>query len=766
MQNIQIEAVAAVATSVIVERASLVAALTLLAGSGGVIERRNTIPILSNVMIAPESGGVRLTGTDLDIEAAIDVPAAWEAPAAFTLEGFALLSMAKAMDGETVTMTLDDGYVTLTDGGMAQRLSVLPCDDFPTIASKGDPVTFTLDAATLAADLDRVRIAVSTEETRYYLNGIYAHLTPGADDDSFQLNLAATDGHRLVRIRRAAPPMEGEAFPTAGAIIPRKMIAIIVKAMGKKPAGDIAFELTSDKVRVRIGRWSILSKLIDGSFPDYQRVIPSHNDKVATFAAADLASALGKLAKAKSERTGAVKLALSSDGCAMTCNAASIGVAAAWDGGTDGEPLMIGCNVAYLATMAGIVATGDMELHLADASAPILILAPAAPELTAVLMPMRVDGTTSAPKVEHTPFQPVEAPFQVFEREYRAAFIAIDNDALRAAVATYRASDHFGDATNACATDRAHNQIAIIAARVRRDAQAERDGKACQARQDKAAAQGRRASNRDRTFYYSPRGSFAALGARERAAAELAATLAGIDGYSADDDRRILPVILTDGARRFIVADELRLGCYRIGTTKADGTFPRGRIKNIYRTDIARILPVKADKPVPVDAAPAADVAALVDSVAQLVDRIATLESTVAAQAAELATVQAAPIAAPASADGGRDAYIATLIAERDAALDRATQAERLVDRAVERETVAAGVAETLRLSRDATAGRILAYRARAAAQRADTATIDSLTSELTVARAELARLAPLAAAITALMPAAASNVVPIGIAA
>ena len=255
-----------------IERATL---LKSLGHVQSVVERRNTIPILSNVLIEANSDGtIRLMATDLDLQINESVEAQVETPGATTVSAHTLFDIARKLpEGSQVSLAAADGKMAVNAGRARFNLQTLPRDDFPVIAEGELPTRFELPAATLKEIIDKTRFAISTEETRYYLNGIFWHVT---DDAQPVLKAAATDGHRLARVTIARP--DG-ASGMPDIIIPRKCIGELRKLLDEID-GSVEVSLSASKIRFGLGTAVLTSKLIDGTFPDYSRVIPTGNDKI------------------------------------------------------------------------------------------------------------------------------------------------------------------------------------------------------------------------------------------------------------------------------------------------------------------------------------------------------------------------------------------------------------------------------------------------------------------------------------------------------
>ena len=253
-----------------IERATLLKGLSHVQS---VVERRNTIPILSNVLIEAQAGGtMRLMATDLDLQIDETIAAAVDQPGAITVSAHTLFDIVRKLpEGSQVELTAAEGRITVNAGRAKFTLATLPRDDFPMIAEGELPTTFELPAETLKQIIDKTRFAISTEETRYYLNGIFLHVT---DDAQPLLRAAATDGHRLARVTVARPD-GADGMPDV--IVPRKCVAELRKLLDEVD-GSVGVSLSGSKIRFDLGQAILTSKLIDGTFPDYSRVIPTANE--------------------------------------------------------------------------------------------------------------------------------------------------------------------------------------------------------------------------------------------------------------------------------------------------------------------------------------------------------------------------------------------------------------------------------------------------------------------------------------------------------
>jgi DNA polymerase-3 subunit beta len=363
-----------------IERATLLRGLSHVQS---VVERRNTIPILSNVLIeASLDGSLRLMATDLDLQIDETVPAAVDQAGAITVPAHTLFDIARKLpEGSQVELTAAEGKIKVNAGRAKFELGTLPRDDFPVIAEGELPTVFELPAETLKQIIDKTRFAISTEETRYYLNGIFLHV---ADD---MLKAAATDGHRLARV--TVPRPEGaEAMPDV--IVPRKCVAELRKLLDEVD-GSVGVSLSGSKIRFDLGAAILTSKLIDGTFPDYSRVIPTGNDKILKIDPKSFMQGVDRVSTIATEKTRAVKMALDRDRITLSVTSPDNGTAAEEvPGEYAAQPFEIGFNSRYLMDILGQIESDLVEVHLADAAAPTLIRENDKSSALYVLMPMRV----------------------------------------------------------------------------------------------------------------------------------------------------------------------------------------------------------------------------------------------------------------------------------------------------------------------------------------------------------------------------------------
>jgi len=363
-----------------IERATLLKSLSHVQS---VVERRNTIPILSNVLLdAREDGSLRLMATDLDLQVDETVPANVAQAGATTVSAHTFFDIVRKLpEGSQVELSAADGKMQVVAGRARFNLSTLPRDDFPVIAEGDLPTRFELPAATLRQIIDKTKFAISSEETRYYLMGIFLHVS----DD--MLKAAATDGHRLARV--TVPKPDGaDGMPDV--IVPKKCVLELRKLLDEVE-GTVEVTLSATKIRFVLGHAVLTSKLIDGSFPDYNRVIPTANDKLLKLDPSSFKAGVDRVATIASEKTRAVKISLDRDRVTLSVTSPENGLATeelAADYSADG--LEIGFNARYLLDILGEIDGDTVEVHLADAAAPTLLRENDKSSALYVLMPMRV----------------------------------------------------------------------------------------------------------------------------------------------------------------------------------------------------------------------------------------------------------------------------------------------------------------------------------------------------------------------------------------
>jgi DNA polymerase-3 subunit beta len=369
----------------LIERGELLRALGHVTS---VVERRTTIPVLSNVLLRASGSSLQFKATDLEREVTEQVAADVTTPGALTVPAHILHDIVRKLrEGAQVLIErdADKDRLTLTSGSSRFALQTLPAEDFPDLGSGESSNTFEIGAHELKRLIDKTRFAISTEETRYYLNGIYLHTAQGGATP--MLRAVATDGHRLAQVELPRPP-GAEGMP--GVIIPRKTVHELQRLL-EDGAAAITVGVSAAKVRFEIGTVTLVSKLIDGTFPDYGRVIPQGNDKELRVSNAEFMSAVDRVSTIASERGRAVKLNLTGGKLVLSVNNPEGGSATEeLDVHYSAAPLEIGFNARYLLDIAGQLEGEEARFMLADPGSPTMVKDAGDDSALYVLMPMRV----------------------------------------------------------------------------------------------------------------------------------------------------------------------------------------------------------------------------------------------------------------------------------------------------------------------------------------------------------------------------------------
>ena len=370
-----------------VDRAPLLRALSHIQG---VAEKRNTIPILANVLMKHDGEVLQLTATDMEIAVVEELPSEATRAGAVTVPAAVLFEIVRKLaDGALIEFEQEstEEPLHLKAGRYETNLNVLPVDDFPAMVAGDLPHHFSIDTADLRGLIDRTRFAMSNEETRYYLNGIYLHVV--LEEKKNYLRAVATDGHRLAKVDTPAP-LGVKSMP--GIIVPRKTVTEVRKLLDSD-GSSVEVALSETRIQFRIGTILLTSKLVDGTFPEYSRVIPQNNSRILRVAKQDLAAAVGRVAAISQERSRPVKLTVTKNHLTLSAVSPDQGIAQEeLDENSvtyDSDDVEIGFQARYLTDITDQIDV-EAEFAFADSSSPTLIRDTGQPAALYVLMPIRV----------------------------------------------------------------------------------------------------------------------------------------------------------------------------------------------------------------------------------------------------------------------------------------------------------------------------------------------------------------------------------------
>ena len=357
----------------------------------GIVEVRHTLPILSNIILKAKDNELTLSSTNLDIYCADKIKSEVSIAGEISVSAVTFFEIVKRLpSGSEVVMTMKDGEneIILKCGRSKFNLSTLKTDDFPIISDNDLSTNYVLSADELIRIIDKTKFAVSNEETRYYLNGIFLHK---ADRNSLQfLRAVATDGHRLAQYDI---PLPQGAEDITGIIIPKKTIFELRKVLDDAN-GDVSISLNENKIKFTFNDLKIISKVIDGTFPDYTKVIPQNNNKNFKTNNNELKNAIDRVsavAANEESKSKAIKLSLEDNKLNLSVESQSKGSAnEIIDISYDGDKVDIGFNSKYIIDICNEVDGEEVDISLLDSVSPAIILDKTDENLFFVLMPMRI----------------------------------------------------------------------------------------------------------------------------------------------------------------------------------------------------------------------------------------------------------------------------------------------------------------------------------------------------------------------------------------
>jgi len=355
--------------------------LGLLQSVIGVVERRQTMPVLANVLLVVKGDQVSITATDLEVELVAKGAADVQQGGEITIPGRKLLDIIKALpDGAQVTVSVDGERATVRSGKRRFTLSTLPASEFPTVEDIRAQQSLTIGQAALKKLLEKTHFSMAQQDVRYYLNGMLL------ESDGKTLKTVATDGHRLAYCEAE---MESPSSGVQQVIVPRKGVLELQRLL----TGEDSVELVigTNHIRAQIGNIRFTSKLIDGRFPEYGRVIPTNPSKKVGADRDVLRAALQRAAILSNEKYRGIRLSVKEGVLTLQShNPEQEEAEEEIDVTYSGEEMEIGFNVNYLLDALAAIDGQQVELGLTDANNSCLLTAPSVPQAKYVVMPMRL----------------------------------------------------------------------------------------------------------------------------------------------------------------------------------------------------------------------------------------------------------------------------------------------------------------------------------------------------------------------------------------
>ncbi len=362
-----------------VSREALLKPLQLVAG---VVERRQTLPVLANVLIVLDGDRLSMTGTDLEVEIVARVQLAEAGDSGeLTVPARKVVDICRSLPDDAILQFSEENQrVILKSGRSRFTLSTLPANDFPNVEQGNGDLQFTCEQQDIKRLIDRTGFAMAQQDVRYYLNGMLWEVQEG------QLRAVATDGHRLAMCTRA---VSVSTPSTTQAILPRKGVVELARLLDGQ--GSVEIVLGSNHIRVATEAYTFTSKLVDGKFPDYERVLPRGGNKLVFGDRNDLRQAFGRTAILSNEKYRGVRLLLTDGQLTIVANnpeqeEAEEQVAVDYSG----DQLEIGFNVSYLQDVTGVLSSDNIKMTLSDSNSSALLEEPDGGDSVYVVMPMRL----------------------------------------------------------------------------------------------------------------------------------------------------------------------------------------------------------------------------------------------------------------------------------------------------------------------------------------------------------------------------------------
>ncbi len=350
----------------------------------GIVERKTTMPILANVLLTASKDGVSVTAFDLDIGVVSEHPAEVSKPGAVTVSAKYLADIVNNLPDAQVTLKkLANNYVDITSGAAHFKIVGTAPEEYPKLPKEESAPLVQIPGATLLEMIRKTAFAISSDETRYILNGVFFE-----PREAGKVRMVATDGHRLSLIERE---LEGDFKLKGGVIIPRKGLMELKRLLEEAPDAECYLGFAESSALFKKPGLTMVMRLIDGQFPEYQRVIPKDGDRVVSVPKARFVEGLKRIALVSADKSNAIRIALSENQLRIASHNPDLGEAKDdLDVAYQGPSFSIGFNARYLIDVLGVLEQDEVALELGDEHSPGVLRAPGDRTFTAVVMPMRV----------------------------------------------------------------------------------------------------------------------------------------------------------------------------------------------------------------------------------------------------------------------------------------------------------------------------------------------------------------------------------------
>lgn len=353
----------------------------------GIVDKRNTIPLLANVLIQTIPNGIKVTASDMEIAFTGEYDANVQAPGELTLGARQLFEIVKNLPQDNVRLKrLDNDWMEITSGKAYFKIVGLSAEGYPAMPTMDGAVTLRIPAKSLKTMIEHTDFSIATDDSRYGLNGAY--LEKLRAEEGGGIRMVSTDGHRLSLINQ---PLEGDVRMRDGYLLPRKGLAELKKLCDRFD-GDVEVNFGDNGATFRNNRVVFFMRLLEGDFPDYRQVVPGRFQRRLTLSRDELIKGLRRVAILSSEKTHSVRFRVTREGLEISASSPDLGESRELiDGTVEGEPMSVGFNARYFLDALGVIGTDLIHLELGDSLHPAILKAQDRSDVMFVVMPMRLE---------------------------------------------------------------------------------------------------------------------------------------------------------------------------------------------------------------------------------------------------------------------------------------------------------------------------------------------------------------------------------------